>query len=221
MKKRIKSNLLLLSCVLLASFCYGQGDIKNRIAKNILAYHIRYGLDAEIGVKSNQLRSINYLNKLVPFCDYELELYLTEDTVMLYPIDGYKIYNVENPGFTFSSPKEKIKINNFHSFMADRLYLIAYNKAMDDLKFISGNMFLSPVSVDFNVSSEKPDSLLKYLNYRYYNYKLKEISYLKKKRNVIFYKAFSKTLNEELFITVNILDLNDTKIGLMQKKNVY
>ncbi len=220
MKKKTINKIystLILSLVVVSAHC--QFSFKEKVAKNILAYHIKYGIDTELGLYKGKIKKPDYIYRLIPMKNLELVLYISQDTTLQYPDKNFKLYRVENPGFSFKMPDDKvIKQNNFHTFLADRNYLVAYNPKSENLKFISGNMFLSPIENDFSIKSDDPGSFYNYLVFRYYNFKLKDLKFYKKKKKNYLYKAYSESIGEEVLITVNLNEIGCTEIALSEEK---
>jgi len=215
------SSLLILQISWLSSLCLGQKDIKNEVTKNILAFHIRYSLDSELGVNSGNIISLRYLNTLIPLGESEMELYIYKDSSLLYPVEGYILYRVENPGFKFNTQNGSIKLDNFHSFLSDKVYLLAYKETTNEIKYISGNMFLSKIAEDFQLSIETPKSFYRYLVLKYFNYGLKDVSFVRKSKDSYIFKAFSETINDKVLVTVSLFDFDKTKIKMISKKTIY
>lgn len=223
MKKRISSRFYLIIVLnLVATTAMCQFNFKDKVAKNILAYHIRNGLDTEIGVDDGLMKKEDYIYRLVPMQDHELELYITRDTSVTYPVSKYDLYKIEKSGFSFKVSNDlSISTNMFHSFLADIYYLVAYNNVDKQLKYISGNMFLSPIADDFNLDVNQPNSFKSYLLLRYYNYKLTNLSFLKKKKGSFIFTAYSNQVRAKVKIFVDSKNIDKTKIRLTERRIVY
>lgn len=183
--------------------------IKEEVVKNMLVYHIRYCADSEIGLsKGGFLAEKNkfFYDRIINN-SYCLNITINNDSSILkYPLEGYFLFNVLKPSFRF----EKDTISQFiklGSFSFDEKYLIAYNPSTKDIKFISGNFFLSRISEDFNLGTTFSQTWNDYLRMRLYKYSIEKFEYLFQNDNFIILKGYSQKRKFDIKIDKKDLDL--------------
>jgi hypothetical protein len=194
---------------------------RETIAKNILSYHFRYALDYDIGIRNeNILGNDEYFFEQYWLCG-ERDLYFEiEELPAKYPLPNYRLYKILKRGFRIGDDESRC-LYTMSSFDADDNYLIAYDKEIDTIKFLSGNFFISPIANDFYLDISNPTSFKDFLWIKLFNWKASQIQFLKKRRRKILFEAFSDLIKERILIEINSEDFDDLKVLRTSRKIVY
>ncbi|MBC9931326.1 hypothetical protein [Chitinophaga qingshengii] len=187
------------------------------ILHNIISYHIRYAVEADLGASSKDLLAPygeGIFQKLMP-ADGQLETEIMPyNGETLYPDKTYQLFVIHLPGFKTVYPNGRAITNRLHAFRFDEYYLVAYNAKKDSIKYISGNFFKSAITQDFKLDNNAPESFFPYLRLRCHAMKPGNIIFNRRVETGLYFTIYSKDLNidVEVFIryddheTVNITD---------------
>ncbi len=183
--------------------------IYDAVYKNIAAYNIRYCSNSFNGVVFDnildpQLRP--FYKWFLPDHGYKLKMTITKiDSI--YPISFYHLYKVEIHGFEFIPDNSDLPAFSSYGPITTNLFLLALNETNGYIKFISGSYFHTSCTEDFKVDIKKPETFIKYLQYRSYAVQGTNIRFWKRKRKgkrkFYVYLGYSMLYKSSLEIKVN------------------
>ncbi|MGN7819740.1 hypothetical protein ACTJJB_06390 [Chitinophaga sp. 22536] len=176
------------------------------VLQNIISYHIRYAVEGDLSVGSDGMLnpfSKSIFQKLMPV-DGQLETEITPyNGALLYPDRDYQLFAVHLPGFKTIHPNGMSTTVRLHAFRFDDDYLIAYNRKNTTIKYISGNFFKSPVTRDFELDINRPESFFPYLELRCYSMQPGHISFLRKDEKGLYFNVYTNFLNIDVEVFVS------------------
>ncbi|MGY4384651.1 hypothetical protein ACVWYN_001677 [Pedobacter sp. UYP24] len=137
-----------------------------------------------------------------------------------YPISGYIVYQVKLDGLRFTSEsygknKSAQVFDGPFDAPPSNYYLLCVNP-LNEIKFVSGNYFVNDITKDFRLDNADPKSYLLYLKFRTFTYKTREIAFLKRQKNLLYFSAFSEELNRKISIKLNTTTPGILKLGLLK-----
>ena len=152
--------------------------------------------------ESTQLKPEFIIERLMEYnlnseCNMSYKILKTE---LIYPSKNYVTVGIKKEGIECGEVV-KVKTPNWE----DR-YLIAIDtsKNKDNVKFVSGEMFLDNISKDFKLDAKNPNTYHNYLRLKLFNIEAGEIKYLKSIGNKLYYSVISKLYDKEIEISINI-----------------
>lgn len=186
----------------------------DKVRKNILSYHIRYSLPYDIGLADDGCLLVQdgkyKFEWLSSLGNLSLRLLVSQCSELSYPLSDYKLFEIKKHKFGFVDKDGVLKyLSDMTSFTSDEKYLIAINDS-NQIKFISGNMFLHRISEDFDFQNDS--GIINYIRIRLYNYELDNIDFIKKRKGIIYLKAFSKSENLNTIIKIDTKNNYNTTI---------
>lgn len=185
--------------------------LENEIANNILIYRIRNNssLNSVKGSITDEVKP-SFLG-LLPPNGYKLKLLYKEIKGFKCPgLSNYLFYEVLNENFTYSNESESLKCSGGN--VVNQYYLIAYNKEIGRVKYLSGRFFKSSIINDFEIILTEPQSLVNYLIIRTYFLKTKNIIYNGENNGIDIFKAYSNVLGGEIDIELSSNNLEEPLI---------
>jgi len=191
------------------------------ITRNILSYHFRYALNYDLNLKSDKvLQGNNYFfNDLWPKENQKLRLDVLQSELK-YPVGAFNIFTIKKRNFQIGNDSISIS-KNLTSLVADDIYLIAFDSLNQNVKFISGNFFLSSIQSDFDLHIANPKSFINYLMLRTFNWSLENIEFMRIKKGKLEFKGFSKYLKENVHIEVDAKDFDQVRVCQLYMKITY
>ncbi len=217
--------LCILNFILASLICNSQvidSVTLNKVRRNILAYHIRYSLPYDFGLKEDGYlyeREKYKFERLIPSGDLKLKIEFSPCNALSYPLSDYKLFELKKSGFSFYDQEGKGYHFRMSSFSCDEKYLIGIDENTKQIKYISGAMFLHDISDDFRFEEEK--DFIDFINIKLYNYEFTDIEFVKKRRRIMFFKAFSKALNENMVIQIDTKNDYTTVVKSTKKTITY
>lgn len=212
---------LIFSCIFNPIFVNAQQDsLKALVIKNIVTYHFRYALNYDLGLDMNRKLYTNryFFEDLWPDNEKHLRIELVNSSIY-YPKNNYSILHFYKKGFKIGT-NEKELIIPLTSLSYDEDYLIAFDNNTKSLKFLSGNFFKNKISEDFNLNMEKPDSFIEYILINYFNYGLKGVNFLKKRKGLLLFSALTRD-EKKVIIQIDSKDFDKTSLKHTQKYSLY
>lgn len=184
-------------------------DLMDDIEKNILIYRIN-------NIKLNNIctfgKPINF-DKLLPDKNQTLSYNMILDTLITYNREvilfkittNYSFVEKEifnNGSYTY----REVKFYTSDDVNIYNLFLVGYNIIKKEIIYISGDFFKNCIADNFNLNINNPNSFNQFLKLKLYNYSIGEVSFEKKKKKYFLFKAYSKQLEEDLYIRVHPKD---------------
>ncbi|QJB34758.1 hypothetical protein HF329_27050 [Chitinophaga oryzae] len=185
------------------------------ILNNIISYHIRYAVDADISITQNRVLSADgksIFQKLMPADGQLITEIMPYKGDLNYPNKNYQLFTIHLPGFKVEYPDGMTSTTRLIGFKFDEDYLVAYDSTTSSIKFISGNFFKSRITQDFELDNTKPKSFYQYLMLRCYAMHPLNIRYTKKDENGIYFAVYSKIFNIDVEVFVRYDDHEMVKV---------
>lgn len=159
---------------------YAQGDIDyihRSVQKNIIAFHLHSDLSLDTKKKNfycDATSKMSFINNFIFDKPLKLDMNILPSSTYYFPDSSYRIYEIYKNGFTFIDTDSGEKITYHYShypYKNDQKYLIAVN-SMGEIKYISGNFFLSDISSYYKLVSNK--SVINFASLKLYNYEVEK-----------------------------------------------
>lgn len=197
----------ILLLLLLASFeLFAQNSLHTEhikdLQKNILTHRIKFYGD-------------NNYKELLPDKGWELKLDVLKikDT---FEISNKKwtFFTVENDNFTYKETTGKNIRTKYFShgipeyYKLSKLGLVVLNEK-NELIFIGGNFFKTPIAKEFDLSVVDFKTFFKYIRIKLFNFRIDKIKYIKKKKGYLIFRGFSNTIYSEIKIKIDINDFDN------------
>lgn len=177
-------------------------DILQKIEHNILSFR----LAKEGGVNVNEFDHFEVndpqLSKFFLGPDEMLLLNVSKFPQLTFPDTSFKLFIIENPYRSKTIGDTTIKMttsphgNNNH---LDQ-FLVAYSHLANEVKYLGGEFYKSMISSDFDF---KKGSIIQLLKLKYFNYKLRDIKYLKKKKGHFLFQGYSESIKRDITFLVD------------------
>lgn len=185
------------------------------IKNNITSYHTRNVLNHVLGLDNNGFLDFEETFTFDKFILHDSLIFKIKplfDSAYFY--SGYKLYSVEKQGFRFINEKGLlVSYNRSHPYSScNELYMFGIDSITKRVNFISGEFFKHRISQDFNLNIKKPQSFIKYLKFKLFNYQISTVKYLKKEKNKLVFQAFSNCRNSTVKIFVDLEDFDLIKV---------
>lgn len=183
--------------------------IENKTTKNILIYRIRNTFVVENDLYNGFLKqSVTFLNILPDNgCKFELEI---NRVFIPYPDSSIRLYTLFKKYDRFVC--DSITIAPVYPyFHPDRYFLIGIDN-QNEIKFISGNFYLSRIKNSFNLDVNNPTTFYKYLKLKAFQYRVKDIEFVKSKKKQLIFSGYSSELEGFINLTINKSDLDNVII---------
>lgn len=195
-------------------------EMMEKIRGNIISYHIRNALDADLNLSQEfiQFDASPSFEKLMPAGKR-----LVMNIMVLgeaYPVKGFILYRVQKHGFQFER-NDSTWTYSFSSFANDDDYLVAYNPATADIKYISGNFFKTRVAADFRLNYSDPSSLIGFIQLKLYHLHPLNIKFWKSKKGRLWYTANNGSDKTQFHIVIDPGDPDAIRIQYLKKYYVY
>lgn len=223
MKKGKRINLILLVNILFLSHNVSAQNIDDKkldiISKNIMSFHFRFALDYDLDLRSDKVLSGKFLffEKLWLDKDKDLKLkYFYSE--LTYPLNDFRLFEIRKRRFQIGNDSTRISYQ-LSSLKADEIYLVAINTKNDEIKFISGNFFLSSIKEDFDLNIENKESFNYYVKVRTHNWLTDNIKYEKTRKGKIIFNAYSKFLGRAIFVKIDKNDFDNIEVVPSRKEN--
>ncbi len=91
-------------------------------------------------------------------------------------------------------------------------FLVGLNPKNGEIKFISGQFFLSAIAEEFNINLKKPESFIPYLQWSTFFIGGTNISYWKKRHKKMLFNGNSDILNKRFTVSVNLKEPDDIHV---------
>ncbi|AXY74124.1 hypothetical protein D3H65_09125 [Paraflavitalea soli] len=187
--------------------------IYNRVYKNIAAHNIRFCSNSYNGAIYKPIFRSNadaFYEGFLPDHGFRLKMKV-EKLNWAYPLPEFTVYKVYLQNYQYINDSNGVEKKHF-DIWSDNFFLIGLNQVTKEIKYISGQFFISAISDDFRVSIKDPLSFLEYLKFREYRYQVKDIKFIKKKKKSFFYEGYSNSLGQKIKITMSLNDLEEPRI---------
>jgi hypothetical protein len=181
--------------------CY----LYTHVYKNIAAYNIRYCSHQLNGaIKENIFRDNAdfFYEPFIAGPGFKLDMKIEKMDSCL-PDSSFILYKIFVGGFDYTNKSDTMTIRYFGRHTLQN-FLVGLNQKNGQIKFISGQFFLSALAEEFNVNVKKPESVISYLQWRTYFVGGRNISFWKKQRKKLLFKAVSDILNRQFVVSVDI-----------------
>ncbi|MFT3855870.1 MAG: hypothetical protein QM733_24555 [Ilumatobacteraceae bacterium] len=96
-------------------------------------------------------------------------------------------------------------------------FLVALNEANGDMKFISGQFFLSDISDEFSINGKDMALFIPYLSMRLFFIGGVDIKFSRKKRKEWVFQGYSKVYERKFVVSVNRKDIDLLHITIQGK----
>lgn len=214
-KKRL--SFLIVSClfciILFAQESKKVEYIENAVIKNILIFRIKTTPIVENNLNGNFLKPHTNFLSIIPDFGFKMVLELKEINFD-YPDSTYRLYAFFKKYDRFKRDSIFIE-SDFTYFYNDRYFLVGMNPEYE-LKFISGNFFLSSIKKDFKLDIKKPESFNNYIKFKTFNLQTDNIIFIKKKKKKLFFNAYSSELKREINIIINTDNMDNILIEYIE-----
>jgi len=184
----------------------------NAVYKNIAAYNIRNSSFTFNGVIVSDMFRSNadfFYDRLLPDYGYRLKMDIDKSDLK-YPLSSFALYKIHTYGFTFVNERGDTALSSNH--WTPNNYLIALDRSNGDIKFVSGQYFISAIGDDFKVTPDNPSTLIPYLQLRAFYVGAKNITFKRKRSKTFIYEGYSNEYNRTLRIVVPIKDIEHIKV---------
>lgn len=193
--------------------------IYNRMYKNIAAHNIKYGNVRYNGAVFKPIFHRNsdfFYESFLPDFGFKLDMQINKLS-WSYPITDFEVYQVIVDEFRYEKDNGYGARKSFSAW-TDKYFLIALNRSTKEIKFISGQFFISAIADDFKLNTKEPQSLLEYLKFRVFRYQVKDITFIKKKQSKYYYHAYSESLKKNVTLIVYLNDLEEPRVIAKKEK---
>lgn len=207
-KKTLNKGLLIISIILSPVLVKAQKKtvgldsfIYNKVYKNIAAFnikHAQFSLNGAVDNSPFHITTTFFYEAFLPDLGSKMVMDIKELSVA-YVDPKYKLYEISLNGMEFQDQRS---IKRISGVSPGKYYLIA-KKENGEMKFISGQFFLSAISDDFKININKPESLIEYLRFKTWCYKINNIKFVKSKGKRFYFSGFAEILNKNVQIILN------------------
>jgi hypothetical protein len=192
----------------------------NRVYKNIASFNIKYANFRMNGsTPADMFRSDADLDYsygcFLPDEGYKLKMVI-KDTILPYPDSRYKIYAITINRFEYIPTDKHKPTYSCNGPRTTKNFLIAVNAQSMEVKFISGQFFLSDIAKDFKLNPEDPSSYLSYLSLRAFRYQVSNIKYEERAKDSLIYRGYSEYTNSE--VTIKLSTMNNEIVSIQAIK---
>ncbi|HVI46816.1 MAG TPA: hypothetical protein VM802_18195 [Chitinophaga sp.] len=188
---------------------------RSLIEKNIISYHIRNAVEADIPIGNNGILS-DYgkpvFQRLMPEngkLNCSIEPYKGK---IEYPDSDYQLYEVKLLGFRYDLTDGTSYSVRLLGFLFDENYLIAFNPKTSALKYISGNFFKSGIAERFSLNKNDISTFNNYLMLRCHYMLPESIHYDKQDTSGIYFIVHSNVVNKDITVFISHSDYESVKI---------
>jgi hypothetical protein len=167
-------------------------------------------------VRQNIFRSNSdfFYDAFLPDYGYKLEMDI-QKLAWQYPDKEFDLYKVFVNGFKYSAGNDSASILTMGKWTR-RDFLLAFNKRNGEIKFISGQFFISAIADDFKFEINEPSSYLNFLKLKLFPYQVDNITFVRRKHKKLYFMAASGTLNKSLYIILPLKDLEHPQVSLLR-----
>ena len=184
--------------------------IENKTIKNILIFRIKTTSIVENDLHDKFLKPYVSFFDVLPDNDCKLVLEVKKIDIQ-YPDTSIKLYSIFKNHDQYDCGAKVIE-PSFSYFPIDRYFLIGINKK-NEIKFISGNFFLSAIKNDFKLDINDPYSFFEYLKFKTYYLQIKDLKFIKQKKKQFIFEAYALELDKTVNIIVSLDDIEDIVVN--------
>lgn len=192
-------------------------SLKDLVSRNIIAFHVRKAKPFELGLAQNEMIATNrlFFVEIWPSKDYQLNA-KWEKIDISFPNSEQTLYHVTLQPYIFTNRNTgNVSMGfDFPQFSYDHDYLVAINKK-NEIKFLSGNFFKTPISQYYNLKKDVPESFIEYLKISLFNVSPQKIKYQKRKKHYLLFTAVTKD-NVKMVLSVHEKNFDIVKINYMR-----
>lgn len=174
-------------------------NILHRVHLNIQSYGWKEFLDNAKSYRPEII--VNKMEDLNLNCGLNYEQIPVD---MEYPKSGFQLFGFQKKGLNCEGFTKKISFSDGLDF---NIFLIAIdtasNKLQKPIKYLSGQMFLDNISLDFELDVDLPESYLDYLRMKMFDLQLEKIKFINEKKGILYFQAYSSFTKVQLNISVN------------------
>jgi hypothetical protein len=189
----------------------------NNIYKNIAAYNIKYSYYPLNGsVKQDIFRSNGdfFYDAFLPDFGYKLDMKIIK-LDWQYPDKNFNLYKIFVNGFRYTAGDDSASVSVMGKW-TNRDFLLALNKENGEIKFISGQFFISAIADDFTFNKYDPASYLNFLKLKLFPFQVDNITYVKRRHKKLYFYGASSALNKSLYIVLSLKDLEHPLVNVSQ-----
>jgi hypothetical protein len=219
----MKKKATIFICILLVSKLNGQEKVANvedylytRVYKNISAYNIRYGnyqLNGSIKKDIFRDNSDFFYEPFIAGPGFKLDMKIEKIDSNL-PDSSFTLYKIFVGGFDYTNKSDTSTITYMGQYTFQN-FLVALNEKNGEIKFISGQFFLSAIADEFHINTKVPESLIPYLEMRTFVIGGKNISYWRRRHKQLFFNGDAVTLNKKFIVSIDMKNPDLFKITIL------
>jgi len=178
--------------------------ILRRVHSNIQGYELKKALD-----ESESLKTSLIIDKIEGL-DLQCQLSYVELPVDLqYPSNEIKLFGFRRNGLLCG---EIIKTKTISDGRNYNIFLIGIDTASKEtdnlIKYISGQMFLDNISIDFELDENIPSTYIDYIKLKMFDLQVDQLKFLKGNQGKLIYQAYSNFEKKKLTLSVDTKSLN-------------
>lgn len=189
------------------------------IYKNIAAYniqHLNYQLNGAAKTDIFRDNSDFFYEPFIADPGFKLDMKIEELDSSL-PNKNFLLYKIFVGGFDYINKADTATMRYLGKHTLQN-FLVGLNPKNGEIKFISGQFFLSAIADEFNIDMKKPESLIPYLAMRSFVVGGKSIVFKKRRHKKLVYEGFSETYKDTFSIIVDKKNMDYTQIIMNIKK---
>lgn len=194
--------------------------IYDRVYKNVVSYNLINNDYAINGYnKGGYLTSVfPFFEAFVPDKNFHLNM-IIDRTKFNYPKKDFVLYSIyiEKLSFTNETGDTTIAFGGGRSALKTSTYLIALDSIHKEVKYISGDFFLSKIASDFSFSATDEATLTNYIRLKCFNLQIDKLILKRKQRTSNYFVGYSNTLQRNVRISVNSRNFELIKIDSVSK----
>lgn len=199
-----------ISCLFFELIVYSQIKIGNNlisdVEKNIIMYRIK---NLDLNYACSYSKPLNF-DRFLPSKNQVLDFSILAENLESYN-PNITLFSVKTKYFFLKEQNLKngrksyseIKFYASDGVTIDNIFLIGFNKKEKRIIYISGNFFKNCIADDFNLNKNDPESFKYFLKLKLFNYNIDKISFQKKKKKYLLFKAYSDELRGYIYVKVN------------------
>lgn len=174
-------------------------DILRRVHSNIQGFELK-----KLFKESESLKTSLIVERIE---DIRLQCQLSYEEVPVniqYPKSDIQLFGFRKQGVSCG---DIVKTITVYDGRDNNIFLIGIDAAptedVKQIQYISGQMFLDNISIDFELEEYKPETYIDYIKLKMFDLQVDQLKFLKRKRGKLIFQGYSTFENKELEISVD------------------